>query len=132
MTSERLTAKEKCTHTLFGTLKDEDGEGIDPVDLTSVKATLYNDDDAAKTLINSRDAQEVLLGVLPTTTGELTVATGGAFVFRMKAADFVMTDPKRGMERHMLRLDYTHTHSAGARTGSDWFLICVENVPRRT
>lgn len=117
-------AYEKTTPTLTGELVDSaTGASVSPASVSSVKATLYNLDDAAHPTINSRDEQEVLDGVVGS-TDELTIAAGGLFAFKLEAADVTIADNSRSVERHMLRLDITYEDADGD-TRKASVLVCV-------
>ncbi len=103
-------AQERTSSQYKVTLKDETGAAIAKSAVTSLKVTLYNLDDDAKTIINSRSAQEQATAF----SGDVTMgATDGIVTFNMTPADNQIIGLSPGQnqryERHGLVLDVTVT-----------------------
>lgn len=101
-------AKERTNSQYKVTIKDETGTPIPKAQITSFKVTLFNLDDDAQTILNSRNAQEQAPGF----TGDLTVgATDGLVTFNLQPADNQIVGGTPGQnqryERHRLLFDIT-------------------------
>lgn len=103
-------AKERTSAQYTVTLKDDAGAAIQKASVTNFKVTLFNLDDDAQTVINSRDAQEQATAF----SGQVTMhATSGLVTFAMLPADnpIVGLAPNKAVryERHRLVFDVTVT-----------------------
>ncbi len=101
-------AKERTNSLYTVTVKDDTGTLIPKANVTSLKLTLFNLEDDAQTIINSRNAQEQAPGF----TGDVTMgATNGVVSFAMQPADnqLIGLTPSQNQryERHRLIFDIT-------------------------
>lgn len=99
-----VSGQERTTPLLTGQLLDDDGVAVSTSDVTSVKFTLYDKSTAARTVINNRNAQEVLVGA-GSSTGEFAVDVNGRFSFVFVAADMVLLDQALDSERHYFEFE---------------------------
>jgi len=102
LVKERTNAQYKIT------LKYEDGSPVPKADVSSFKVTLFNLDDDAQTILNSRGAQEQAPGF----TGAITMGTiDGLVTFNLQPADNQIVagspSPHARYERHRLIYDVT-------------------------
>lgn len=114
---------EKTTPEITATIQDEDGNGIDAADLTTLTLTLYNLDDAAKTIINNRDDQDVL------NTNNVTVSNVGALVWSVQALDTIIVGSK-ATELH--RAVFEFTYNSGAKNGKHIIDMTIINLAKIT
>ena len=107
------------------TLLDEYGNAINPSSLLTLTLTLY--DEATATLLNGRNAQNVLN---QSGTG-VTVATGGVLNWIMSPADNTIIDPYIPVgehERHIALFRWTWTDGSGVSSGNCDVLLDVERM----
>lgn len=125
LTAEQRKVREKCTAVYTATIKDENGVALASASLTTLTLTLY--DQASGTIINSRDAQDIL------NTHNVTVSALGVLVWTMQPADnaIVGTSVAAGYrERHVALFQWTW--SAGTKAGKYEVLIDVEQLVKVT
>jgi len=82
-TTERVV-KESTTAVYGATLQDNDGNAVSAADLDSLTLTLW--DKVSETIINSRNAQNVL------NTNNVTVSDDGVLAWTMQPDDNVIVD----------------------------------------
>ena len=102
------------------TLTDEAGVAISSATLATLTLTLFNQD-AALTIINSRDAQNVL------NTNGVTVDTLGALIWTIAPADNALVTSTVPAERHTARFDWTW---GAGKVGRHEVILIVKNLSR--
>jgi len=103
-----FTVKEKTTSKYTATLKDEDGTAIALASLTTLTLTLYDISSTSRTIINSRNAQNVL------NANNVTVhATSGLLTWEMQAADNEIQDSNKKIERHRALFKFSWSGGQG-------------------
>lgn len=105
-------------------LVDENEAPIDSYDIETLTVTLYSLDDKTFPVINNRDAVDA------DNVNGGTLATGGAFSFRLTPDDNAILDDSLQQERHMLRIDFTYDNGDGV--GVSFQKIVVVNTEATT
>jgi len=125
-TTQPFNALEETTAIYGTTIQDTDGNGIAAASITTLTLTLYNFDDSEKSIINSRNAQDVL------NTNGVTVDGSGVLEWTMDPADNeIMGTPGVGeSEKHIALFEYTY--SGGTKAGKHEVVINVENLDKVT
>ena len=90
-----IQAVEKQSGIWGARLVDENGAGVGSTILASLTGTLYDMSTAARTVINSRSAQNILNG------NQCTMDAAGNFVFTWLPADQTILNPGRTVEEHV-------------------------------
>ena len=112
-------AGENATSEYTATLKDKSGAVIPAADITALTLTLYLQSNSA-TLINSRDAQNVL------NTNNVTVSSSGVLVWSMQKADNEVVDQDLDKELHIGLFQYSW--NSGAENDHHTVRIMVERT----
>lgn len=113
---------EKTSGQMTGTLTDETGAVVPAASLTTLTLTLF--DLASGTILNSRDAQNVL------NTNNVTVSALGVLVWTIQPADNAIVNDNLARETH--RALFQWTWSAGAKSGKGYQDLVVENLAKVT
>lgn len=116
MTTYRVN--EKTTARYTATLVDETDAVVPASSLSTLTLTLF--DEAAGTIINSRNAQDVL------NTNGVTVSAAGALVWTMDPADNAIVSAIKGLEAHRAMFAWTY----GSKGGKHEVRILVENLAK--
>lgn len=110
---------EKTSPKITATIKDEDGNPVAAGSLNTLTLTLYNLDDAAGTIINSRNAQNVL------NANNVTVSGGGVLTWSVQSLDTIIIG-SGNYERH--RAVFEWTYSSGAKNGKYIIDMTIRNL----
>ena len=126
-TSQPFEALEETTAIYGTTVQDEDGAGIAAASLTTLTLTLYNKDDTIKTIINTRDGQDVL------NANNVTVDGSGVLEWTMQPNDnqIIGTSASVGGDEEHIAL-FQWTYSGGAKAGKHEVRILVKNLEKVT
>ena len=113
---------EKTTVKITATVEDENGNGIAAAGLDTLTLTLYSLED--DTIINSRDAQDVL------NANGVTLGGGGNLVWTVTPADTIIADTTLKAERH--RAVFEWTYASAAKNGKHVIDMRVINLVKVT
>lgn len=114
---------EKTSPKITATIQDEDDVGIPAASLDTLTLTLFNFDDTAKTIINSRTAQDVL------NANNVTVDGSGNLVWSVQALDTIIVGTA-AYERH--RAVFGWTYNSGAKNGKHIIDMTIKNLIKTT
>lgn len=124
-TGADLIVGERTTLLITATLKDEGGVVIPAAAFSTLKLTLYNRDDAAKTIIAGISAVNIL------NTGRGTVhASSGLLTLTLLPDDNVIVDVAQELEWHRALIEWTY--SAGAKAGKHEIDFQLRNLSKVT
>ncbi len=114
---------EKTTPKITATIQDENGTAIPAASLTTLTLTLYNREDSAKTIINSRNAQNVL------NANNVTVDSNGLITWSVQPLDTAILGTASS-ERH--RAVFEWTYNSGAKNGKYIIDMTIKNLAKTT
>lgn len=114
---------EKTTPQITAIIQDEDGAAIPAASLDTLTLTLYNLSDSEKTIINSRNAQDVL------NTNNVTVDSSGNLIWFVQSLDTAIIG-SRERERH--RAVFEWTYASGAKNGKYIIDMDIRNLAKIT
>lgn len=128
---ERFT--EGSSGFIRGQITDQNGDPVDIDVLTAARLTLYDLDtfvagsSPMDGIINGRQQQDILgVGSSPATLNDVTYETNGYFQWDLQPEDNVILTPRRQVERHRARFQFSWTG------GSFNYEIEIEVVNLRT
>lgn len=114
---------ENSTATYTATIKDEDGNLVALSDLNSITLTYYNLSDKDKTIINSRNNQNVK------NANNVSIhATSGLLTWELQTEDTEIQDQNKKNERH--RALFVFDYSGGSKKGIHEFDIDIINISK--
>ena len=114
---------EKTTPKITATVQDTDGDAISGANLDTLTLTLYNKDDSGNTIINSREAQDVL------NTNNVTVDSNGALIWSVQSLDTIIIGTRK-LETH--RAVFEWTYSSGTKNGKHIIDMTIRNLVKIT
>ena len=114
---------EKTSPKITATIQDEDGTAIPAASLDTLTLTLYNLNDSAKTIINDRDAQDVL------NTNNVTVDSSGNLIWSVQSLDTIIVGTQ---ERENHRAVFEWTYSSGTKNGKYQIDMEIKNLAKIT
>ena len=113
---------EKTTVKVTATVEDEDGNGLAAGNLDTLTLTLYSLED--ETIINSRDAQDVL------NANGVTLDVNGGLIWTITPSDTIIVDTTLSAERH--RAVFEWTYDIGVKNGKHVIDMRVINLVKVT
>lgn len=114
MPLEEYILEEKETAQYQLTLKDQDGVVIPNTALSTATLTYFLDDTPA-TIINGRNAQDILGGVGGSGANNVTFDVNGLMKWSIQTADLAISDTNKHIEKHIARFDVTTTNGVVLR-----------------
>ncbi len=113
---------EKTTVKITATVEDENGDGLAAASLDTLTLTLYSLED--DTIINSRDAQDVL------NANGVTLDVNGNLIWTVTPADTIIVDTRLKAERH--RAVFEWTYDSAAKNGKHVIDMRIINLVKIT
>ena len=112
---------EKTSPKITATVQDENGVAIPAASLNTLTLTLYNLNDSAKTIINDRNAQDVL------NTNNVTVDSSGNLIWLVQSLDTIIVGSQ---ERENHRAIFEWTYSSGTKNGKYQIDMEIKNLAK--
>lgn len=128
MPNSLVIVDERCATLVEVTMRDNTGAIIPAAALSSLTATLWNNESSAYTVINNRNNQSVKGTVGSPLAGGYYDETTGKLFLELGTADNPVQDASKQVEFHRLLIVWTW--NGGTEEGSTQYDIAVRQCPK--